>query len=273
MERPDRIALLGAEVDLITPAEVMEAIGRLEAAGRPAVIANHNAHSLYLLRTEPQFAAFYRDADLIEIDSRPMILWGRLLGLPVHGRHRCTYLDWRESFWPLAEQKGWRVFYLGGGPGVAETGAERLRRRWPELNLAVRDGYFDARPESEENLAVVAQIRAFDPHVVMVGMGMPRQETWIQQNRAAFRRGVFLPVGAAMDYEAGVQSAAPRWLGPLGLEWLYRLATQPRRLAFRYLVEPWSLLPAMGGDIARRLKVPRGRPAPGEAVGAANGRR
>lgn len=271
MERPDRIALLGAEVDLVTPAEVMEAIGRFVAAERPAVIANHNAHSLYLLRREPRLAAFFAAADLIEIDSRPMILWGRLLGLPVQGRHRCTYLDWRDAFWALAEQKGWRVFYLGGAPGVAEAGAARLRARWPGLHLAVRHGHFDARPDAEENLDVVAQIRAFDPQVVLVGMGMPRQETWIQDNRAAFRRGVFLPVGAALDYEAGVQSAAPRWLGALGLEWLYRLATQPRRLAFRYLVEPWSLLPAMGRDVAERLR--RGRAGPARAVGATDGRR
>lgn len=270
--RHERIALLGAEVDLVTPPEVMEAIAALAAAGRPAVIANHNAHSLYLLQREPQLRAFFREADLIEIDSRPMILWGRMLGLPVHPRHRCTYLDWREDFWGMAEQKGWRVFYLGGAPGVAETGAERLRARWPGLNLAVRDGYFDARPNAEENLDVVAQIRTFDPHVVLVGMGMPRQEIWIRQNLAAFRRGVFMPVGAALDYEAGVQSAAPRWLGPAGLEWLYRLATQPRRLAFRYLIEPWSLLPAMGRDVAARLRRRR-RPAGGQAVGAANGRR
>lgn len=273
MERPDRIALLGAEVDLVTPAEVMESVAAFAAAGRLAVIANHNSHSLYLLRREPQLAAFFRAADLIEIDSRPMILWAQLLGLPVSGRHRCTYLDWRADFWSLAEQKGWRVFYLGGAPGVAEAGAERLRQRWPGLNLAVRHGYFDARPESEENLEVVGQIREFDPHVVLVGMGMPRQEAWIHENRAAFRRGVFMPVGAALDYEAGVQSIAPRWLGPIGLEWLYRLATQPRRLAFRYLVEPWSLLPAMGRDVAIRLKGSRGRPGSAQAVGAGNGRR
>lgn len=273
MDRPDRIVLLGAEVDLVTPAEVMDAIGRFAAAGRPAVIANHNAHSLYLLSRDPQLAAFFRAADLIEIDSRPMILWGRLLGLPVRGRHRCTYLDWRETFWSLAAQKGWRVFYLGGAPGVAEAGAERLRGRWPGLALAVQDGYFDARRDSEENLGVVARIRAFDPDVILVGMGMPRQEAWIHDNRDAFRRGVFLPVGAALDYEAGVQSAAPRWLGTFGLEWLYRLATQPRRLAFRYLVEPWSLLPAMAADVAAGLKRRRSRDASARAVGAANGRR
>jgi N-acetylglucosaminyldiphosphoundecaprenol N-acetyl-beta-D-mannosaminyltransferase len=84
-------------------------------------------------------------------------------------------------------------------------------------------------------------------------MGMPRQEEWIAANRHLIGRGVFFPVGAAFDYEAGVQSAAPRWTGRLGVEWLYRLLSQPRRLAHRYLVEPWFLAPAALADVGARL--------------------
>jgi N-acetylglucosaminyldiphosphoundecaprenol N-acetyl-beta-D-mannosaminyltransferase len=80
-------------------------------------------------------------------------------------------------------------------------------------------------------------------------MGMPRQEAWIRANRYRIGRGVFFAVGAAFDYEAGAQVAAPRWTGRVGLEWLFRLASQPRRLAYRYLVEPWSLIPAAWADI------------------------
>lgn len=265
--RPNRIRLLGAELDLVTPGEMLTALQAFVAAGRPSVIANHNAHSLYLCRRRPELRGFFETADLIEIDSRPMILWGQALGLPVRAAHRCTYLDWREAFWRLAEEKRWRVFYLGGAPGVAEAAAARLRGRWPDLVLETRHGHFDAGADSEENLGVVAAIRAFDPHVVLVGMGMPRQEAWIQQNRSAFSRGVFFSLGAAFDYEAGVQTAAPRWLGPLGLEWLYRLATQPRRLAGRYLVEPWFLIPAMAGDLVARLRGPAA-PATADPVGA-----
>ena len=87
----------------------------------------------------------------------------------------------------------------------------------------------------------------------MVGMGMPLQEIWALENRAALKRGVILTVGAAFDYEAGVQKAPPRWTGRLGVEWLARLIDQPRRLAFRYLVEPWSLIGPALGDIGAAL--------------------
>jgi len=255
--RPPRVRLLGAEFDLVTPSQVLERTAAYVDQGRSAVIANHNSHSLFLHRRSPALRAFFAKADLIEIDSTPVIAWGRLLGLPVSRAHRCTYLDWRDDFWRLAEARGWKVFYLGGAPGVAETACGRLAARWPNVRLASHHGYLDADPGSAENRALLAQIGAFQPDIVFVGMGMPRQERWILDNRAAFTRGVLFSVGAAFDYEAGVQTAAPRWMGRVGLEWLFRLATQPRRLAMRYLVEPWFLAPAAFEDLRDRFSPQR----------------
>lgn len=248
-----RVRLLGGVVDPITPAEMLAATEAFLAGGGTAVIANHNSHSLFLLPRTPALRSFFEDADLVQIDSLPMILWGRLLGLPVGREHRSTYLDWREDFWATARDRGWRVFHVGGAAGVGETAAAEIRRRFPGVNLAERNGYFDIDPRSAESVALRKDIAAFDPDVILVGMGMPRQEAWIAANRPLIARGVFFPVGAAFDYEAGVQSAAPRWTGKLGVEWLYRLLSQPRRLAFRYLVEPWFLAPAAFADIGARL--------------------
>ncbi|HEY3696547.1 WecB/TagA/CpsF family glycosyltransferase [Phenylobacterium sp.] len=250
--QPPRLRLLGAEFDLVTPPEVMTRVAGWVDAGRSAVVANHNSHSLYLFRRSQRLREFFAQADLIEMDSVPVIAWGRLLGLPVRRAHRCTYLDWRDDFWRLADARGWKVFYLGGAPGVADAACARLAGEWPNVRLAARHGYLDADPASPENRELLARIAAFAPDVVFVGMGMPRQEMWILDNRAAFARGVLFPVGAAFDYEAGVQAAAPRWMGRIGLEWLFRLATQPRRLAMRYLIEPWFLLPAALGDLRAR---------------------
>ncbi|HEY1751971.1 MAG TPA: WecB/TagA/CpsF family glycosyltransferase [Caulobacteraceae bacterium] len=252
---PQRVRLLGGEVDLITPRDVLRRIDGAAHGERPAVIANHNAHSLFLLRRSPQLRAFFAGAAVIQIDSTPMILWGRLLGLPMTRAMRSTYLDWRGDFWKLAEARRWRVFYLGGAPGVAETAARELALRHPGAAIAQHHGYFDAAPGSAENQAVLAKIAAFDPDVLMVGMGMPLQELWVLENHRALKRGAVLTVGAAFDYEAGVQAAPPRWTGRLGVEWLARLVSQPRRLAFRYLVEPWALVwPALqdiGAAVAR----------------------
>ena len=248
-----RLHLLGGDVDPVTPAEMLAATQVFLAGGGTAVIANHNSHSLFLLQKIPALRAFFEDADLTQIDSLPMILWGRLMGLKVGREHRSTYLDWREDFWTLARERGWRVFHVGGAPGVGERAAAEIRRRYAGVNLAVRNGFFDIDPASADSRALRKDIAAFDPDIILVGMGMPRQEAWIAANRYLIGRGVFFPVGAAFDYEAGEQTAAPRWTGRLGVEWLYRLLSQPKRLAFRYLVEPWFLAPAALADVGARF--------------------
>ena len=248
-----RVRLLGGEVDLVGPQEMLRFVDLMAQAGGPAVIANHNAHSLFLLRRSAPLRAFFDDADLIQIDSTPLIAWGRLLGLPLTAALRSTYLDWRDDFWRLADERGWRVFYLGGAPGVAERASRRLAERWPNVTLASRHGYFDPAPASAENRQALDEIAAFAPDILMVGMGMPLQETWVWENRAALTRGVIFTVGAAFDYEAGAQPTPPRWTGKLGVEWLARLSAQPRRLAFRYLIEPWSLIGPALEDVGAAL--------------------
>lgn len=255
---PRRVRLLGGDVDLITPAAVLRRVHIAAAGGAPVLIANHNAHSLFLIRRSAPLRAFFAAADIIQIDSTPLILWGRMLGLPLTRNMRSTYLDWRDDFWRLAEARRWRVFYVGGAPGVAETAAARLAQRYPNVRIGCQHGYFDHAAGSEENRQVLARIAAFEPHLVLVGMGMPLQEIWALENRAALRCGAILTVGAAFDYEAGAQAAAPRWTGRLGVEWLARLIAQPRRLAGRYLVEPWTLLGPAMGDVAAALARPRG---------------
>ncbi len=257
---PQRIPLLGGEVDIVTPAQVLAFIAAAVEERRKAVVANHNLHSLVTMRSSRSMRRLYRMADLIEADSTPLIWWGRLLGHPIGARHRCTYLDWREAFWRLASERGWRVFYLGGAPGVAAQGAERIRRRWPDASITVRDGYFDV--SGSDNASVLKTIRGAEPQVLLVGMGMPRQEAWIHANLEALPACVVLPVGAAFDYEAGAVRAAPRWMGRVGLEWLFRLLTEPGRLAHRYLVEPWALLGPAWRDLGRATRRPRKEKAP-----------
>ena len=250
---PRRVRLLGGDVDLTTPGETLRFADEAVQAGGTALIANHNAHSLFLIRRSATMRAFFAAADLIQIDSTPLILWGRLLGLPTRRAMRSTYLDWRDDFWRLAEARRWRVFYLGGAPGVAEAAARRLSEAHPLATLGWRHGYFDQAPASPENRQVLDEIAAFDPDILFVGMGMPQQEAWVLENRASLKRGAIFTVGAAFDYEAGVQRTPPRWTGRLGVEWLARLFHEPRRLAFRYLVEPWSLVGPALHDIGQAL--------------------
>jgi N-acetylglucosaminyldiphosphoundecaprenol N-acetyl-beta-D-mannosaminyltransferase len=252
---PVRVSLLGGQVDLVTPDHVMAFTAQAIAQRRQAVVANHNLHSLHLLRRSEPMRRFYALADIVEADSTPLIAWGRLLGWPIGRQHRCTYLDWRGAFWSLAQGRGWKVFYLGSAPGVAEQGAVALKRRYPGVSIATHDGYFDV--QGAGNQQVLDAITAFAPDVLMVGMGMPRQEAWAADNLQALPPCVIFTVGAAFDYEAGVQRAAPRWTGPLGLEWLFRFISDPGRLFSRYFIEPWSLIVPALRDLTRR---PRAAP-------------
>jgi N-acetylglucosaminyldiphosphoundecaprenol N-acetyl-beta-D-mannosaminyltransferase len=242
MRRPEeRVRLLGAVMDLVKPAEVFHFAAARIAQRRKTIVANHNLHSLYLLRRDAEVRAFYDRADLVEVDSVPLIAWARLIGRPGRRFHRCTYLDWRDDFWTWVARDDLRVFFVGGAPGVAERAIERIQADHPGVAVAAHHGYFDLDPASDSAQAVVAAVGAFAPDILLVGMGMPRQEIWLHRNYDALPACVMFPVGGAFDYEAGVQRPAPRWLGQIGAEWLFRLVTN-RRLAARYLIEPWWLV-------------------------------
>jgi len=264
--RPEeRVKVLGATMDLVKAAEVFHFMRGRIAARQKAIVANHNLHGLYLVRKDPEIRDFFAKADLVEVDSTPLIFWARLNGRPSRRFHRCTYLDWRESFWEEAQAAGWRVFFLGGAPGVGEIARRHILAGWPGAELAVHHGYFDAAAGSAENAAVLAAINAYKPDILLVGMGMPRQEAWVARNYDQLPACVMLTIGGAFDYEAGVQLACPRWLGQLGLEWLFRLSVNPARMFRRYCFEPWTLIgPAiddLSTTLARRWRERR-RPRP-----------
>jgi N-acetylglucosaminyldiphosphoundecaprenol N-acetyl-beta-D-mannosaminyltransferase len=230
---------LGVKVDALSIPELNLLIEESVEKQQKWIIANHNLHSLYLFHNDPEMQAFYAQAEYIHIDSMPLLFIGKLLGFPMKREQRVTYADW---IWPLmaeAANKGWRVFYLGSKPGIAEQGASILRDKFPGLEIACAHGYIDMDKDSQENLAALAAIDAYKPHVLMVGMGMPRQEHWISENLEYIHANTILTSGACMDYVAGAIPTPPRWMGRVGLEWLYRLLSEPKRLWRRYLLEPW----------------------------------
>ena len=253
-----RCHFLGVHVDAIDESALNGAIVDAVCQDRRIVVANHNLHSLYLLRLTPSLRAFFEAAEIIHIDGMPLVWIGRSLGWPLSRTHRTTYVDWFPRLIELAAQRGWRVFYCGSKPGVAERGMESLRQRYPRLQARSAHGYLDG-PTDTSSDEIIDEIAAYRPHLLFVGMGMPKQELWILQNRHRLEANVILPSGAAIDYVAGVIPTPPRWLGRVGLEWLYRLVSEPRRLGRRYLVEPWTLLYPYARELAERAFAPSSR--------------
>lgn len=239
--RSPQYQLLGIKTDALSISELNSLVALAIDGNKKWIIANHNLHSVYLYHHNVMMQSFYAKADYIHIDGMPLVFCGRLLGYPLKREQRVTYADW---IWPLvsdATQYSWRIFYLGSKPGVAERGAEVLCQKYPGLQIATAHGYFDSTSESDANRAVIEAINAYKPHILMVGMGMPRQEHWILDNLECIETNIILTSGACIDYIAGAIPTPPRWMGRTGFEWFYRLFSEPKRLWKRYLVEPWFL--------------------------------
>lgn len=232
-----RISLLGVEFDALTVQDVCALISDIVGYGDRRIIANHNLHSVYLVHHDSRVADFFEKSYKIHIDGMPLVYLARIFGYSVQNKHRVTYLDFIGSLMAECARRGWRVYYLGGKAGVAAKAASRLRNSFPELQIVTHDGYFEK--SGHENVQVLEKIRKYRPEVLLVGMGMPIQEHWIYENFTEIEANVILTAGACFDYLAGVVPSPPRWMGRIGLEWLFRLLTEPQRLWKRYLLEPW----------------------------------
>lgn len=240
--REPNYTLLGAWINALTISDLNALIAEAVKHGQRWIIAHHNLHSIYLYHHDPNMHAFYAKADYTHVDGMALILLGGLLGLPLRREYRVTYADWVNPLMAEAAQQSWRVFYLGSKPGVAERGAEILRNKFPGLQIITADGYFDTTVGSAKNQKIREMINAYQPNVLMVGMGMPRQEHWILNNLEGIHANAILTCGACIDYIAGAVPTPPRWMGRLGLEWLARLLNEPKRLWKRYLLEPWFVV-------------------------------
>jgi N-acetylglucosaminyldiphosphoundecaprenol N-acetyl-beta-D-mannosaminyltransferase len=236
------IQVLGVTVHPVAGADLARLLSSAVRDRRRAVVGNHNLHSVYLSYRQPEFRRFYERADIVFVDGMPLVALARLKGLPLRRGHRCTPLDWIDDLLAAASAGRWRVFLLGARPRVADRAVEQFSVRFPGVTFATRHGYFDVTAESADTDAVVEQINRFAPDVLLVGMGMPRQELWLADQADRLNATVAIAVGGLFDYFAGESRTPPRWMGRIGLEWLFRLADDPRRLAYRYLVEPFLLL-------------------------------
>lgn len=254
LARDEGFALLGVQVHPLTMSDLHAVIAEAVDSGRRRLVVSQNLHSVYVYHRDAKMRALHARADYKRIDGMPLIWLGRLLGYPLRREHRVTWVDWLEPLMETSANSGWRVFYVGSAPGVAEVGAHRLQAKFPDLTIRTCHGYFDASKNSPDSVRILDAICEFRTDILIVGMGMPRQEHWILDHLESICASVILTSGACMDYYAGIVSTPPRWMGKAGLEWLYRLIGDPRRFARRYLVEPWIVPPLLLRDLLNRQR-------------------
>jgi N-acetylglucosaminyldiphosphoundecaprenol N-acetyl-beta-D-mannosaminyltransferase len=228
------VNILGVAIDPIGLEELLSFIEQAIQRQERRVLAHVHVRALCIACEQEWFRQFLNRADLVFCDGMGVQLGARLLGerLP----ERLTFADWT---WSLAERcaaRGYSIYFLGNPPGVAEQAASRLRERYPGLRVVgAQDGFFDKTPGSPENEEVVRQINLARPDILMVGLGMPLQEQWLEENWPRLDATVALPCGAAFEYLSGSLKRGPRWMTQNYLEWLARLIISPRRYWRRYL--------------------------------------
>jgi exopolysaccharide biosynthesis WecB/TagA/CpsF family protein len=227
----ETVEILGVPFARLDALEAVDAAESLYESADPAWIAVENAHALNIAASDPKHLAVLRRADMVLNDGKGTLLAARLLGSSFPEDLNGNF------FTPLllrrAAERGWSVFFLGAGPGVAEQAATRLTSNEPRLNIVgTRDGFI--QPGEDE--AVIKEISESGADLLLIGMGMPRQEQWLDNHVSATGVRLASTVGAFFDFQAGVVPRAPGWMNRLGLEWLYRLYKEPRRLWRRYLI-------------------------------------
>jgi N-acetylglucosaminyldiphosphoundecaprenol N-acetyl-beta-D-mannosaminyltransferase len=201
----------------------------------PLTVVAPNAHTVTMAERDSRFAEAMQDADLAIPDGVSVVMASRVLGIPVP--KRVTGGDLMERICAEAAHYRFRVFFLGGLPGAAVLAAHRLRERYPGLEICGTscpgEGFEN---DSSELARIRREIAEAAPDLLCVAFGSPKQEIWMQENRAQLKVGAMLGVGAAFDTQAGLRRRAPRWMQAIALEWLFRLLMEPRRLWRRYLI-------------------------------------
>ena len=233
--------LLGVRVDDVTYQEALEQIEQCVQTGTLCQIATVNVEFIMEARRNPEFRRALAEARLCVPDSVGVSWAARRCGSPL--RERVAGVDLVERIAARAPEKGWRIYFLGAAPGVAERAASVLAERYPGLEIA---GCYAGSPQPEDEYALVQRIQTSRPDVLLVAYGAPRQDLWIARNQARIGVAVAMGVGGSFDYIAGVARRAPAWVRRAGLEWLHRLIRQPWRLRRQLAIPRFVLLVLLG---------------------------
>ena len=250
---PTRVAadVEGIAVDAFPCVEAMldRLVAEIRKPGK-ALFFSLNAHGANMARRLPRFRRLLQRADTVVCDGAGIAWASRVLGGPPIPR-RLSAGDYMPRLLERLAEEGLTAFFLAGRPGVAEAALARLAERVPRHTvLGCHHGYLSGDPALEER--VVARINALRPDLLLVGFGMPLQEYWIEDNLHRLDVGACMPFGATLDYLSGRVPRCPAWLGERGLEWLYRLCLEPRRMAARYLLgNPWFVGRVLAGRLRR----------------------
>lgn len=235
-----KVRILGVDVDSVT---MEQAIRRVEemiqtgrSEGRSHVVATANAEMVMMSGEDRELAVILQQADLVVPDGAGVVWAARHLGSPVP--ERVAGFDLAQNLLQKSAARGYRVYLLGSAPGVAEKAASVARQKYPGVQIVgIQDGFFT----QEQTNTIIEAIHHAKPDILLVALGVPKQEKWLKAHLTELAVPVAIGVGGTLDVMAGVMKRAPLWMQEANLEWLFRLMMQPKRL-IRMLALPRFVL-------------------------------
>ncbi len=240
----DRVRILGMPVDRVTMTDAMKIIADYVASGKPHLIITADASGIVQAKTDPVFQDLFETADLVTPDSAGVIWAAKRAGKPIE--QRVSGVDIVDLVCAASADTGYRIYFLGAEPGVAELAAERLRLKHPGCNIVgARHGYFPA--DSDE--IVAQEVAQSKPDILFVAMGIPRQEKFIRTTESIIGAKVAMGVGGSLDVFSGKTRRAPILFQKLRLEWLWRVLLNPSKFSKVKLLPKfvWLVLRAKKG--------------------------
>ena len=241
----ERVGMFGCQIDRLRMKEAVARVYDLvdHHEGQCHYVVTPNVDHVVMLQHHLLLRQSYDNASLVVADGMPVVLASRLLarGLP----ERISGTDLVAEVFAAAESRGGvRVYLLGAMPGVALLAAQRITTRWPAVEIVGTDSPpLGFERDARQTTLILERIAASHPDILVIGLGAPKQELWVHRHRHAIEARVALCVGAAIDFLAGNKRRAPVWMQKWGLEWLHRVASEPRRLVGRYLRDAWRFPP------------------------------
>ncbi len=217
-------------------ADTRTALTWLESGEKQKSVATINAHSTCVAEEDGEFRAALQKSDMLVPDGASIVWASRLLGEPL--AERVSGYDFFTAFSALADVQGdVSYFFLGSSDKVLDAISKRITAEYPNIRIAgVLSPPFKTVFSEEDNARMIAAVNAAKPSVLWVGMTAPKQEKWVEENRARLDVGFTASIGAVFDFYAGTKVRAPQWMQRAGLEWVHRFMSEPKRVWKRYVV-------------------------------------
>lgn len=232
---------MNTEVDNLTMDETLVEIDKLIQENKNAYVVTPNVDHIVQLERGGELCKAYKDADLILTDGKPLIWISKWYGTPI--KEKISGSDLFPLLCKMAAEKGYTMYFLGAAEGVAAKAAENLMKKYKGLNVVGTYSPPYGFEKDEVELAKIEKmINEVHPHILIVGLGCPKQELFILHNKDRLGVPLSLGLGASLDFEAGNIKRAPKWMADHGLEWLFRITQDPKRMAKRYLVDDLLIL-------------------------------